>query len=145
MCLMVVIIEFLLIELLQLSNKEYSTKKEKGKLVVKSGHRLFYIDNTEVALFHSKSGIVTLQLKNKNKLITDFKSLEEVEEKLPEQMFFRASRQFLLAKESIASVAKDKNRKLLIHLNPTVCNGTTTDITVSRYKSADFKSWFKRG
>ncbi len=143
MCFMVVLIEFLLIELLNLSNKPLISKSKLSKLIVKSGSKLFQVTNEEIALFHSQSGIVTMQLKNKSKFITDFNSLEELEEKLPEQNFFRVSRQFLLSKDAVKSVSKDRNRKLLIHLNSEVCNGMTTNITVSRYKSTNFKNWFK--
>lgn len=69
-------------------------------------------------------------------------SLENLEQKLPSEIFFRINRKYILHRNSIVSFKRIENNKLLIiTINNTVI---PTELTISRLKSAAFKKWFEK-
>ncbi len=64
-------------------------------------------------------------------------SLEEIENRLPWDLFFRANRQFIIQKKFVASAEVYFNNRLVIHLQLK----TPEKIVISREKSTQFKDW----
>ncbi len=93
------------------------------------------IDENEIAYFLHQNGCVFLIDHTGNKIVTQYESLSEVEEKLSEY-FFRANRQTIVSKTAIRSVQKDVNNKLKLQLD-----NLAGFISVSRYKSPELKTW----
>ncbi|MBL7927006.1 MAG: response regulator transcription factor [Bacteroidia bacterium] len=71
----------------------------------------------------------------------DFNTLEEVEEVLDPNIFYRANRQFIIHIDSINSVKPLENQKLTLKLKEP---NQQFDIDVSREKAPAFKKWINR-
>ncbi|WP_421763690.1 LytTR family transcriptional regulator DNA-binding domain-containing protein [Ekhidna sp.] len=107
----------------------------KSLSIVRNGE-LRTIAEEEISCFVHQNGCVFLIDKEGNKLITQYESLSEVEEKLS-HLFFRANRQTIISRSAIQSLQKDVNNKLRVQLTH-----IQDCITVSRYKSRELKTWF---
>jgi DNA-binding LytR/AlgR family response regulator len=73
-----------------------------------------------------------------NKYITDYRSLDEIEELVNPQTFFRANRQNLIHLPFIESYRVDDTAKLTLKMRGI----KTTDLIISKDKAAEFKKWF---
>ncbi|WP_247235599.1 LytTR family DNA-binding domain-containing protein [Telluribacter sp. SYSU D00476] len=69
-------------------------------------------------------------------------SLDRLQEQLPEALFFRANRQFIVTPRCLQSVATDAYGKLTVTLTPNPKLPET--ITISRQKAPAFRQWMKR-
>ena len=106
-------------------------------LTIVRGGELRTIQENEVSCFVHQNGCVFLIDTDGNKLVTQYESLSEVEEKLSNR-FFRANRQTIISRPAIRALQKDVNNKLKVQLEH-----LSTSINVSRYKSRELKTWFK--
>jgi DNA-binding LytR/AlgR family response regulator len=75
-------------------------------------------------------------------IITDF-TLNELEEKINDQLFFRANRQIIIHKNAVDQIKKIENGKLHIQLKTVIKNDTIAEINISRYKRKAFMNWFQ--
>lgn len=112
-------------------------RKYKSRFLVKQGERLLSIETQDIAYFQSKNGVVYLSTSNDRKYVMDF-TLDELNQQLEPQTFYRASRQFIINFSAIKAVHKYHKGKLLIELTHKVEEA----ITVSSEKATDFKNWF---
>lgn len=71
----------------------------------------------------------------------DFNTLEEVEEVIDPNLFYRANRQFIVHIDAINSVKALENQKLTIKLKEP---NQKFDIDISREKAPAFKKWLNR-
>lgn len=115
-------------------NKLASTSRDFA--IVRNGE-LRTIPEQEISCFLHQNGCVFLIDKVGTKLVTQYESLSEVEEKLSSR-FFRANRQTIISQSAIRSLQKDVNNKLKVQLNH-----LQGYIMVSRYKSRELKTWFQ--
>ena len=106
-------------------------------ITIVRGGELRTIQENEISCFVHQNGCVFLIDIEGNKLVTQYESLSEVEEKLSYR-FFRANRQTIISRQAIRSLQKDVNNKLKVQLEH-----LSYSINVSRYKSRALKSWFK--
>ncbi|MEO1050556.1 MAG: LytTR family DNA-binding domain-containing protein [Bacteroidota bacterium] len=122
------------------SGQQVSTETE--RLLVKRGAQLMNVLLSEVAYVYSEDSIIYLVKMDGSRIITHYTSLKELGEKLPDSLFFQANRQFIINRNAVNTVDKDKNRKLQLSLTPLI---STVDagIPISRYRSAEFKKWLK--
>ena len=67
-------------------------------------------------------------------------SLDGIEKKVSDKMFFRVNRQFLLKRNSILSYRRIGDGKLLLTI--ALGNSFPSEITMSRLKAPAFKKWF---
>lgn len=123
-------------------NAERTAMSDKT-LVVPSGQKDLQLKMSDIAFIYSKAGMVSVHLKNHERLITQYSSIDEIQEQFPIDKFYRVSRQYLINKEAVKEVQKDKNRKLILHPDPELFNGHTEEIVISRYRSKEFKKWLK--
>lgn len=77
---------------------------------------------------------------NGDKLIYDYTPLEEIEEVLDPELFFRANRQTIININSIQSVKPFGNQKLIVQLKPPI----KIEVDVSREKAPLLKKWMDR-
>lgn len=75
------------------------------------------------------------------KYILDFTTLDEVEELLDPNQFYRANRQYIINIDSIQSVQNSINAKLVLRLKKP---HNTIEIDISREKAPTFKKWLDR-
>ncbi len=113
-----------------------------GKLKVQQGSKITLINYTEIAFIYSENKIVYIAKTDGTTIITDF-TLNEVENEVSEQSFYRANRQTILHIHSIEQVQSIENGKLSVILKSTIAGKKTFQINISRYKKQEFMNWFK--
>lgn len=114
--------------------KESKIYKERFAAI--SGKSHIVINYTNIACFQ-KDALIYITTNDKQQFITDFQTMEEIEELLNPKFFFRANRQFILNVNSVESYRTDAYSKLIVKLKPPL--NITVDI--SREKAQAFKSW----
>ncbi len=112
------------------------TKIYKERFTANSGKTHLVINYTNIACFQ-KDALIYIQTIDKEQYITDFQTMEEIEEVLNPAIFFRANRQFIININSVESYRTDSYGKLIAKLKAP--NIITIDI--SREKAQAFKSW----
>ena len=85
--------------------------------------------------------VIWIQTTDNQRLITDYNSLDEIEELLNPDNFFRANRQFITHKIAIESYRTHFTGKIELKLNVS----TKDEIVVSKEKAHQFRSWFEIG
>ncbi|MEP6927463.1 MAG: LytTR family transcriptional regulator DNA-binding domain-containing protein, partial [Ginsengibacter sp.] len=113
------------------------SKQHKERFAVHTGRSVTLIALNEIALF-IKEELIFLINKDGNKFITDFRSLDEVEELINPEIFYRVNRQHLVHLPFIDSYRGDDTGKLNLKLRGI----KTIDLIVSKEKAAEFKRWF---
>jgi DNA-binding LytR/AlgR family response regulator len=97
------------------------------------------VPQAEVACF-VKEEIIYLVSQEGKKLITDYRSLDEVEELLNPAEFYRANRQYILPLAFIESFRSDDTGKLQVRMKCVKME----DVIISKEKAADFRKWFEK-
>lgn len=129
--------EIYLTELRELFSNFNQQKKYKERFAVHVGRSVSLIPAHEIAFF-SKEDLIFLIKNDGTKFITDFRSLDEVEELTNPKLFFRANRQFLVQLPFIESYRADDTGKLTLRIRDLKTEG----LIVSKEKAAEFKKWF---
>jgi two-component system LytT family response regulator len=115
-----------------------TNKIYKERFSAHSGASFIVINYQNIASFQ-KDTLIYINTIDKQQFITDFQTMEEVEELLNPKYFFRANRQFILNINSIESYRTDTYSKLIVKLNSPL----NTTIDISREKAQAFKSWLQ--
>ena len=113
-------------------------KKEQERLTIKVGNRTFFIGYEEIAFLYSSEKITHIVSFEGKQYIHDL-SLESLNAILPDKLFFRANRQFIVTRNVVSEIKSSSNGKLKVLL--TVSNGFPNRISVSRLKAAAFRKW----
>ena len=113
------------------------SKKYKERFAVHVGRSVTLVPVDEVAFF-TKEELIFLINRDGQKFITDYRSLDEVEELLNPEVFYRANRQPLLHMPFIESYRGDDTGKITLKMRGI----KPTDLIVSKDKAADFRKWF---
>jgi DNA-binding LytR/AlgR family response regulator len=108
----------------------------KSRFLVKQGERIQTIDTQDVSFFLSEDKVTLLQNRQGKRFIIDY-TLDEVQNMLNPESFFRISRKYIVSVSAIKEVFSYSNSRLKIHLE----NCSDNDILVSREKTGHFKSW----
>ena len=120
--------------LLKYFSRTTKNSRERFLLPYKDGFYTLEVD--EVAYFFSEMKVTRAHTKKNLKHIIP-NTLEELEEQLDEKLFFRANRQFILNISSISEVKNYFNGRLKVYLK----QECSSEVIVSREKSASFKKW----
>ena len=112
-------------------------KQFKERFAVHAGRSVTLIPLQDIALF-VKEELIFLINREGNKFITDFRSLDEVEELVDPKLFYRVNRQHLVHLSFIESYRGDDTGKLTLKLRGI----KTNELIVSKEKAAEFKKWF---
>ncbi len=115
-----------------------NTQKYKERFAVHIGRSVTLVPVEDVALF-SKEEVIYLVNKEGKKFITDFRSLDEVQELIDPKIFFRANRQYIVHLPFIESYRSDDTGKLSLKMRSI----KTDDLVVSKEKATDFRKWFE--
>lgn len=115
------------------------TQKFKTRFVVKVGEHLRTIEVTDVQYFFSQDKTTFCVTKEGRNLILDY-TLEQLEEILDPQQFYRINRKYLIASDAIKDIISYTNSRLKLILNSSQDN----DIIVARERVQDFKNWLDR-
>ncbi|KGO93453.1 LytR/AlgR family response regulator transcription factor [Flavobacterium subsaxonicum] len=104
---------------------------ENSQIFIKDGEKCWLVKIGEVFLFEIVGNYTRVYFKDCKPLI--YKSLNQIEERLPQHLFFRANRQQVVNLQYIKSVDNWFNGKLKATMN----NGS--EVEISRRQSALFK------
>jgi len=122
-----------------LMNKREASSQFKEKFIVNFRHQWLPVNTKDIACF-IRENLNYIYTFSGEKHILDFTTLEEIEDLLDPQQFYRANRQSIINIESIQSVRPHENQKLTIQLKPPF----KMEIDISREKAPAFKKWFDR-
>jgi DNA-binding LytR/AlgR family response regulator len=111
-------------------------KSFKTRFLVKIGERIQTVDVQDIAFFYSEDKVTFLQTRAGKKYIIDY-ILDELEEMVSPDTFFRLNRKYISSISAIKDVFTYSNSRLKIHLE----NCADNDILISREKMGAFKSW----
>lgn len=106
------------------------------RFLVKHAQKLVSVDVTEIAYFYSDGRLNFFKTLDNKKFVVDY-TMDELEEMLDPNKYFRISRSFYVSIECIDQIHDYFGNRLLLHLKPAV----DKEAIVSREKVTDFKKW----
>jgi len=112
------------------------TKHYKERFLAHQGKMNVVVSQNNIAGFQ-KDALIYLITTDKQQLVTDFETMDELEELLNPGVFFRANRQVFLNVNSVESYRTDSYGKLQVKLKAPV----STVVDISREKAQTFKQW----
>ncbi len=112
----------------------------KEKFIVNIRNQWMPVNVKDIACF-SKETLNYVYLFSGERYQIDYNTLDEVEELLDPQLFYRANRQIIISVEAIQTVKPVENSKLIIKLKEP---NHKIEIDMSRLKSPEFKKWMDR-
>ena len=118
-----------------INNWGNNTKKYKERFLAVQRNTLVPITQNEVAFFH-KEELIYVHTMNNEKFISENKTMEEVENVLNPEIFFRVNRQFIIHIQSAARI-KTTPKGLTVQLT----SPFQMEIDISREKAVAFKKW----
>ncbi|WP_400190190.1 LytR/AlgR family response regulator transcription factor [Hymenobacter sp. B81] len=110
----------------------------KTRFLVRHGEQLLPVRAQEAAWFQSRHETVTLVTHAGQRYLIDY-TLEQLEQLLDSQQFFRLNRQFLAQLPAVQRLHPWFNGKLKLDLAP----APAEEVLVSREKAAALKSWLE--
>lgn len=127
-------------QLLQYFNNPSAVKQQyKERFIINSNNKWTPVETKDIAVFF-KDNLNYIYTFNGDKLIYDFSALEDIEEVLDPQLFFRANRQAIIHINAVHSVKPHGNQKLMVQIKPPL----KMEIDISREKAPLFKKWIDR-
>lgn len=120
----------------------YKLSIKDAEITIESGAKTTKLTYENIACFYSENKIVYTVQSDGKIISTDF-TLNELEEKINDQLFFRANRQIIIHKEAVKQIEKIENGKLRIRLKSFIENDAIAEINISRYKRKAFMNWFQ--
>jgi DNA-binding LytR/AlgR family response regulator len=114
----------------------FKEKNYRTRFLVKKGDRLIPLLCDEILFIFSEDKVSFAMHTSGQKYILEY-TLDNLEEQLPPDMFFRANRKYLINSISLTEVRIHLNGKLKINLN----FQPEKDIYVSRERSSKFRQW----
>jgi DNA-binding LytR/AlgR family response regulator len=111
-------------------------KEFRKRFLVKHGQKLISIEIDEIAYFFSDGRLNFFKTFDNRKFVVDY-TMDEMEEMLDPDKYFRISRSFYVSINAIDQIHDYFGNRLLLHLNPAV----EKEAIVSREKVSDFKKW----
>ncbi|WP_194976880.1 LytR/AlgR family response regulator transcription factor [Aquiflexum lacus] len=101
------------------------------KIFIKDGEKCFFVPVKDIFLIESEGNYVKVYFENKKPLL--HKSLTYMESRLPEEVFFRANRQFIINLNYVKNIEPYFNSTLLVEMQ----NGQKIDL--SQRQSVKFR------
>lgn len=116
-----------------------STKQYKERFIINTNNKWTPVETSNIAVF-LKDNLNYIYTFGGEKHIYDFSALDEIEEVLNPQLFFRANRQAIIHINAIQSVKPSGNQKLTIQIKSPL----KLEVDVSREKAPLLKKWMDR-
>ena len=111
-------------------------KEYRKRFLVKHGQKLVSIELDEIAYFFSDGRLNFFKSYDNRKFIVDY-TMDELEDMLNPERYFRISRSFYVSVNSIDQIHDYFGNRLMLHLRPAL----DKEAIVSREKVTDFKKW----
>jgi DNA-binding LytR/AlgR family response regulator len=111
----------------------------KTRLVVKMGDRIRHVESGEIAYFYSEDKVTFIITKTAERYMLNY-SLEQLENMMNPDDFYRLNRKYIAHINAIGSIDKYFNSRLKIGLKPEV----EDEVLISRTKVSDFMNWLEK-
>ena len=111
-------------------------KKYRTRFLIQGHSSYIKIDVSDIAYFYTENKITFAVTFSQKEFIINF-SLEQLEDELSKEDFFRLNRKYVTNIKAIQSFEDFFGGKLIVHLNVP----TPEKIVVSRLKNSSFKEW----
>jgi DNA-binding LytR/AlgR family response regulator len=111
-------------------------KEYRKRFLVKLGQKLISIETDDIAYFYSDGRLNFFKTKDNKRFVVDY-TMDELEEMLDPDKYFRISRSFFVSIESIEKIDDYFGNRLILQLTPVV----DKESLVSREKVTEFKKW----
>ena len=112
------------------------TKEFRKRFLVKLGQKLVSVDVDDIAYFFSDGRLNFFKTNDNKKFVVDY-TMDELNQMLDPEKFFRISRSFFISVKSVSQIHDYFGNRLLLHLHPE----TEKEAIVSREKVTEFKTW----
>ncbi len=113
-----------------------SKKKFRSSFLVQKKHTFIPMASLDFAFFFIQDGIVRGRTNN-NQTFSFNQKLEDLENELNPELFFRANRQYLIQRSAVKSLQSYFNGRLIVHLEPQ----PKEQIIVSKANASSLKAW----
>ena len=120
--------------------RQEEKKIRTGGFTVKHGNQNLLLPFDDILSFYAEEGYTILLTKDNKKYFPD-RSLDKIETTLPEELFFRLNRQYILHRKILTGFKRTGNGKIDVLVNAT--ENLPNSIAVSRTKAGSFKNWFE--
>ena len=124
------------LQLLTQLTKLTATKEYKTRFLVKLGESISSIKTEEIHYFISEDGLVLLVNKQGKRYPVDY-NLDQLEQILNPDLFFRINRKIILNIESVKKISNYFNGRLILQID----HLEGDNAIVSRDRVGDFKGW----
>jgi DNA-binding LytR/AlgR family response regulator len=111
-------------------------REYRKRFLVKHAQKLVSVDVEDISYFYSDGRLNFFKTSDNKKYVVDY-TMDELEEMLDPEKFFRISRSFFVSVESIDKIEDYFGNRLILQLQPAV----DKEALVSREKVTDFKKW----
>lgn len=111
-------------------------KEFRKRFLVKHAQKLVSIEVEDIAYFYSDGRLNFFKTNDNRKFVVDY-TMDELEDMLDPEQYFRISRSFYVSVGSIDKIEDYFGNRLILQLRPVV----DKEALVSREKVTDFKKW----
>ncbi|MBC7949805.1 MAG: response regulator transcription factor [Chitinophagaceae bacterium] len=111
-------------------------KEFRKRFLVKHAQKLVSIEVDDIAYFFSDGRLNFFKTLDNKKFVVDY-TMDELEDMLDPDKYFRISRSFYISVNSVDQIHDYFGNRLMLHLKPAV----DKESIVSREKVTDFKKW----
>lgn len=111
-------------------------KEYRKRFLVRHAQKLVSVDTDEIAYFFSDGRLNFFKTYDNRKFVVDY-TMDELEDMLDPQKYFRISRSFYISVSSVDQIHEYFGNRLMLQLKPAV----DKESIVSREKVTDFKKW----
>lgn len=111
-------------------------KEYRKRFLVKHAQKLVSIEVEDIAYFYSDGRLNFFKTEDNRKYVVDY-TMDELEDMLDPEKYFRISRSFYVSVNSIEKIEDYFGNRLMLQLQPAV----DKEALVSREKVTDFKKW----
>lgn len=111
-------------------------KEYRKRFLVKHAQKLVSIEVEDIAYFYSDGRLNFFKIDDNKKFVVDY-TMDELEEMLDPDRYFRISRSFYVSVNSIDKIDDYFGNRLILQLKPAV----DKEALVSREKVTEFKKW----
>jgi two-component system, LytTR family, response regulator LytT len=111
-------------------------KEFRKRFLVKHAQKLVSVEIDEIAYFYSDGRLNFFKTNDNKKYVVDY-TMDELEEMLDPEKYFRISRSFYVSVSSIDKIDDYFGNRLILQLKPAV----DKEALVSREKVTEFKKW----
>lgn len=117
-------------------HQKLQPKEFRKRFLVKHAQRLVSIEIDEIAYFYSDGRLNFFKTRDNKKYVVDY-TMDELEDMLDPDAYFRISRSCYVSVNSIEKIEDYFGNRLILTLNPVL----DKEALVSRERTAEFKKW----